>query len=278
MPVQDDPTMTQKQTRPVALVTGASAGIGAAIARELAGRGYDLVITARRQDRLDALAASLESATGCRTWIIAADLADPLAPALIMEQVAQHGLIIEALVNNAGYGVPGAYASSDWETHQRFLNVMIMSIAELTHRCIPAMKEQGQGRIINIASVAGLVPSTAGHSLYGAVKSWLIKFSESLSLELQGKGIVVTAVCPGFTYSEFHDVTGTREQMSQMADYMWMTAEQVAGQAVDASMRGETFMINGRINRLIVWLARHLPRWLIYRLMAAHAKNFRDDR
>jgi short-subunit dehydrogenase len=278
MSTHNDPSITERPTRPVALITGASAGIGAAFARELASRGYDLVLTARRQERLDALARNIETDSGCNTWTIAADLADPQAPALIMQQVTQHGLIIEALVNNAGYGVPGAYTSSDWETHQRFLQVMVLSIAELTHRCLPAMKKSACGRIINIASLAGLVPSSAGHTLYGAVKSWLIKFSEALSFELRNKGIVVTAVCPGFTHSEFHDVTGTREQASKMPNYMWMTAEVVAHQAIEASMRGENFIINGRVNRLIAWLARHLPRWLVYRLMATQVKQFRDER
>ena len=278
MSTPDQDTKTTQRNRPVALVTGASAGIGAAIARELAVHGYDLVLTARRQERLDALAATLETTYGCNTWTIAADLSDPGAPAFIMQQLAKHDLIIEALVNNAGYGVPGAYASSDWATHQRFLQVMVMSIAELTHHCIPAMKKNGRGHIINIASLAGLLPSSAGHTLYGAVKSWLIQFSEALSFELQHKGIVVTAVCPGFTYSEFHDVTGTRKQMAQMADFMWMRAEEVARQAVEASMRGENFIINGWINRLIARLVRHLPRWLVYRLMAKQAKRFRDAR
>jgi len=139
------------------------------------------------------------------------------------------------------------------------------------------MKESACGRTINIASLAGLVPSSAGPTPYGAVKSWLIKFSEALSFELRNKGIVVTAVCPGFTHSEFHDVTGTREQASKMPHYMWMTAEVVAQQAIDASMRGENFIINGRVNRLIAWLARHLPRRLVYRLMATQVKQFRDE-
>jgi short-subunit dehydrogenase len=278
MPTDNDTATPIRPTRPVALVTGASAGIGTAIARELAGRGYDLVLTARRQERLAALAQTLETETGCKTWIIVADLADPQAPALIMQQIKQQGLNIEALVNNAGYGVSGAYTSSDWETHQQFLQVMIGAVAELTYRCIPEMKQHGTGRIINIASLAGLVPASAGHTLYGAVKTWMIKFSEALSAELQHKGIVVTAVCPGFTWSEFHDVTGTREQMSKMADFMWMTAEDVARQAIDASMRGETLLINGRVNRLIAWMVRFLPRWLVNQILNTQAKKFRDAR
>ena len=127
--------------------------------------------------------------------------------AKLCDQVTARGIIVDGLVNNAGYGVPGAYVNSTWETQHAFLQVMVVAVAELTHRLLPGMLERGYGRILNVASLAGLVPAPAGHTLYAASKSFMIKFSESLAHEVGHRGVHVTALCPGFTLSEFHDVT-----------------------------------------------------------------------
>lgn len=269
----DGATAARRET---ALVTGASAGIGAAIARELARRGYDLILTARRVERLNELAAELESEYGARTAVIPADLARPNAPASIETALKDRELEVDLLVNNAGYGVTGAYLSRPWQTHETFLQVMVRAVAELTWRLTGPMRERGHGRVINIASLAGLLPGSGGHTLYGAVKAWMISFSESLAFEMEEHGVTVTAICPGFTYSEFHDVSQMREQVSQLPDYMWMSAEEVAVQALDAAERGEKVCINGRSNRFIAWLGRHLPRSVVYRMLLRQARNFRD--
>jgi short-subunit dehydrogenase len=257
-----------------ALITGASAGIGAAIAREYAARGKPLVLTARRSDRLEALAATLRAQVPCE--IIVADLADPAAPDALFAATQQRGLFVDTLVNNAGYGVPGAYPSSPWTTHAAFLQVMIHAVSELTWRYLPPMQAAAHGRILNVASMAGLVPGSAGHTLYGASKSFLIKFSESLALENREHGVHVTALCPGFTYSEFHDVTGTRAQVSRMPDWMWLSAEEVARQGVEAVERGEVLMIPGHINRWLRQVAKHLPDRWARALVAARSSDFRD--
>lgn len=262
--------------RETALVTGASAGIGAAISRELARRGYDLVLTARRVERLEELAVELESEYGAQATVIPADLARPDAAASLETAIRDEGLEIDVLVNNAGYGVTGVYLSRDWQTHETFLQVMVRAVAELTWRLTGPMRERGHGRVINIASVAGLLPGTGGHTLYGAVKAWMISFSESLAFEMEDQGVTVTAVCPGFTYSEFHDVNEMREQVSQLPDYMWMSADEVAAEALDAAEKGEKLYINGRVNRFIAWLGRHLPRSVVYRMMLKRARSFRD--
>ncbi len=262
--------------RPTALVTGASAGIGAAVARELARRGHDLVLTARRADRLQQLAGELAAEHGIQAAAIPADLSRPDAPAGIVAALAERGLEVDVLVNNAGYGVTGAYLSRSWETHEAFLRVMVEAVAELTWRLTGPMRERGYGRVINIASLAGLLPGTGGHTLYGAAKAWMISFSESLAFELDEAGVSVTAVCPGFTYSEFHDVSGLREQVSRLPDYLWMTAEEVARQAIDASERGDKVCVTGRVNRFIAWLGRHLPRAVVYEMMRKRARRFRD--
>ena len=258
-----------------ALVTGASSGIGEAIAREYARRGIGLVLVARRIDRLQALASEL--GTRVPVAVIAADLADTGAPARIVEQLRREGINVDILVNNAGYGVPGRFLSADWKTHADFLQVMVGAVAELTHRLLPGMEARGRGGVLNVASVAGLVPGSAGHTMYGAVKSWMIRFSESLALESAPRGVNVTALCPGFTYSEFHDVTGTRAQVSRMSPRMWLDADSVARAGIEALEAGEPMCIPGWRYRLIRQLAKLLPDGLARRVIARRSKDFRDD-
>ena len=258
-----------------ALITGASSGIGAAIAREYAARGKPLILTARRADRLNALAVELRAHVAVET--IAADLADPNAPLRLFEETQARGLIVDTLVNNAGYGVPGRYLSADWKTHADFLQVLVTSVAELTWRFLPAMEAAGHGRILNIASLAGLVPASAGHTLYGAAKSFVIRFSESLAQEVRGHGVHVTALCPGFTYTEFHDVNGMREKISRLPKALWLSAEQVARLGVDAVEAGKPRVITGRINRAIAFVSKYLPDALARALVSSRSKNFRDS-
>jgi len=250
-------------TRRTALITGASAGIGEAFAEVFASEAFDVVLVARREDRLNALAARLRDTYGIRADVIVADLAESHAPDRIVEALAARGLQIDALINNAGYGVPGAYLRSPWERHDAMLRVMVTSVAELTYRLLPAMLDRGYGRIVNVASLAGLVPSPGGHTLYAATKAFLIKFSEALGHEVLAKGVHVTALCPGFTYSEFHDVTGTREQMKKLPAWLWMDAATVARQGYEAVMSGEPILVNGRVNRTIAVLVKVAPQWLI---------------
>jgi short-subunit dehydrogenase len=261
--------------RPTALVTGASAGIGVALAREFAQNGFDLILTARRRDRLDTLAAELRQRHGCAVQVIAADLADPGAPERIAREVAAAGLRVDALINNAGYGLPGRFLACSWEQHRAFIQVMVTAVAELCHRFAPAMVERQQGWIVNVASVAGLTPATAGHTLYGAAKALVIRFSESLARELRPHGVHVTALCPGFTYTEFHDVNQMRAQVSRLPRWMWMDAGTVARQAFGAVMRGDIVYVNGRANRALVQAARFAPMWLVNRVMNRMASRFR---
>jgi short-subunit dehydrogenase len=257
-----------------ALVTGASSGIGAAIAREYARRGVPLVLTARRLERLEALAAELRSQVAVE--VLVADLADPASPAQLFGQLSQRGLHVSHLVNNAGYGVPGRYLSSHWKTHADFLQVMVTATAELTHRFLPAMEADGYGRILNVASLAGLTPASAGHTLYGAAKSFAIRFSESLAHEVKPRGVHVTALCPGFTYSEFHDVNGMRGRVSKLPAWLWQDASAVARLGVEAVERGDARCVAGTANRVIAALAKYLPDPAAHALVAGRSKDFRD--
>jgi short-subunit dehydrogenase len=258
-----------------ALITGASSGIGEAFAEVFAAEGFDLAITARRADRLQAVADRLRTRYGISVVVFVADLSTRGAVEQLCAQIAERGIHVDALVNNAGYGVPGAYAASPWQRHDDFLQVLVTAVAELTHRLLPPMIERGYGRIINVASLAGLVPAPAGHTLYGASKAFLIKFSEALSNEVQRHNVHVTALCPGFTWSEFHDVTGTREQMNRMPRWMWMDAATVARQGFDAVMAGQAIFVTGRVNRTIAALVRHLPQRLVYSVGRRVGRSYR---
>lgn len=253
-------------SRRTALVTGASAGIGAAFAEVFAARGFDLVLTARRRDRLEALARELTARHDCRVTIETADLADRDAPRRLVEAVAAQRIAVDALVNNAGYAVAGTYRRTTWEQQAAFIQVMVTACCELAHRLLPPMIERGYGRIINVASLAGLVPASAGQTLYAASKAFLVKFSQSLALEVMPHGVHVTAVCPGFTHTEFHDVLGNRDRMNRLPRFMWMDAATVARQGFEASMAGKVVYVNGRVNRAIALLVRLLPERLTWAL------------
>jgi short-subunit dehydrogenase len=258
---------------PTALITGASAGIGEAFARVLAGRGFDLILTARRLDRLEKLAAELAASRGIRVEAIAADLARPDAPAFLQSEVERRGLRVDWLVNNAGYGLPGVFTALAWAAHEDFLRVMLTAPTELCHRFLPGMIERGYGRIINVSSVAGLSPSPAGSTLYGPTKSCLVRFSQSLAQEVRPHGVLVSALCPGFTWSEFHDVSGTRAEVSRYPRLLWMDAETVARRGIRAVERGRIIFVPGAVNRVLWFFARHMPEGLAVRIMSRSSRH-----
>ena len=264
--------------RPTSLITGASAGIGMAFARALAARGHDLILTARRADRLETLAAELRAAHGCSAAVQPLDLAAPGAAGKLVDEIVARGLTVDWLINNAGYGVPGTFDGNDWKTHEDFIRIMIEAPTELAWRLLPAMRERGYGRIINVASLAGHMPAPAGHTLYAASKAYLIKFSQALALENGDRDVHVCALCPGFTRSEFHDVTGTRETMDRMPSYMWQTAEAVAAEGIAAVEAGDPVRVTGRVNRAIKAFAKLIPDRLGLWIMARQAHRFRDTR
>ncbi|MGH8211930.1 MAG: SDR family NAD(P)-dependent oxidoreductase, partial [Rhodanobacteraceae bacterium] len=173
---------------------------------------------------------------------------------------------------------PGNFLASDWLTNDDFIHVLMVAPTELCHRLLPAMRERGYGRIVNVASLAGLVPGTPKHTLYAAAKSYLVKFSESLALENRSHGVNICALCPGFTYSEFHDVTGARRKVSQMPAWMWMDADRVVREGLDAVERGEIVYITGRINRLTRTLFKLLPDSLGRSVIARRARHFRVEK
>jgi uncharacterized protein len=265
------------QARPLSLITGASAGIGAAFAQALAARGHDVVLTARRTERLETLATTLRNAHGTNVTVITNDLADPHAVEQLCQTLDERGLKVDWLINNAGYGVPGRFDQVDWPVHADFLRVLMTAPTELAWRLIPGMRERRYGRIVNVASLAGHVPGTAGHTLYAASKAYMIKFSQSLALEGQPVGVNACALCPGFTKSEFHDVTGTRSMMNKLPAHMWQTAEQVVQEGIDAVERGDAVYVTGRFNRAVKGLFKLMPDKMGLKISAKQSKRYRSQ-
>jgi len=264
---------------PWALVTGASAGIGAEFCRQLAGRGYSLVMVARRQDRLEELAATLKREHAVDCLVLPLDLAEPRAAGSIESALAAASIEVEFLVNNAGYGVPGTFLESDWRVHAASLDVMLNSVLELTWRLLPIMQKRRRGFIVNVASLAGFVPGTARHTLYGATKAFLIKFSEALAMENLDTGVAISALCPGFTYSEFHDVLGTRELVNQMHPSMWMEAADVVRYGIESVTRSppRSIAVPGRVNQFIAMLSHKLPLRLARSLTQRQSRRYRKQ-
>lgn len=258
-----------------ALVTGASSGIGLAFAHVLAARGHDLILTARRVERLEGLARELHRRYSTECLVLPFDLAKPGAAAQLIGALAERSLSVDILVNNAGFGVPGKYASTTWQQQRDFLQVLVIAVAELTHQLVPGMIERRWGRIVNVASVAGMLPGVAGHTLYAASKAFVIRFSESLASETTQYGVHVCASCPGFTLTEFHDVTGTRAQVSAMPKFMWLDADTVARESYEAVMNGVSVYVPGRIYRTLTGLSRVLPQKIVLALMKRNAGKFR---
>ena len=263
-------------TRRLCLVTGASAGIGAAFARHYAVLGHDLVLTARREDRLQALAADLRQAHGVQVAVMAADLAEPTAPQALVQAIADAGLQVDVLVNNAGYGLPGVYAATTWAAQQALLQVLVTSPCELAHRLLPGMIGRGYGRIVNVASLAGHVPGMPGHTLYGPSKALMVRFSQALNLETRGSGVHVTALCPGFTWSEFHDANGTRAQADRVPRWMWQDAPTVVRQGHAAVEANRAVIVTGAVNGLIAAICKLVPDAWVLGLVAGQARRFRQ--
>ena len=261
--------------RRTVLITGASAGIGAALARVYAAQGWDLILTARREGPLNALADEL-MATGSAVTVIPADLADPAAPRALFDAIAQRGLQVDGLINNAGFSRTAGFLLTEPKAHADMIRVMLSAPVELARLLAPDMVARSYGRILNVASLAGQMPATGGDTLYGPIKSFLIKASQGLHLELRGTGVHVTALCPGYTLTEFHDVNGTRDEVSTAYPaWMWQTADHVARVGYDAVEANRPKVTPGVMNNLLAGLAKHLPDRVALRMVGGHAKRLK---
>lgn len=261
------------------LITGSSSGIGEAFAREYARRGRDLILLARREHKLEMLAEEFRHNYGIAVNILAIDLSSPDASNVVIDYLREEQLKVDVLINNAGYGVPGTFLGNDWEVHRASNQLMITGVAELTYLLLANMVKSKRGAIINVASIAGLIPASAGHTLYGAMKAWMIRFSESLHDESLPHQVKVLAVCPGFTYSEFHDVTGTRDKVNKLPKIFWMSAEDVVTQSLQAlESSNDPVFVPGGFNNFLVMLNKYLPVSLVRRLIKRNASFARNTK
>jgi short-subunit dehydrogenase len=254
------------RTGKTALVTGASAGIGAELARLFAAEGHDVVLVARRGDKLAALAADLANKHTANAVILAEDLTDPAAPERIASEVAKRGIAVEFLVNSAGFGTTGAFVELDLARELAMVEVNVNALVRLTRLFLPPMVARGSGRVLNLGSTAGFLPGPF-MAVYYASKAFVNSFSEALSYELRGTGVTVTVCCPGATATEFAHVAGNDK--SRLFQRGAMTATSVAAQAYREMMRGGAMAIPGWRNKLSMQSLRIAPRTTLRRIAAS---------
>jgi len=241
-----------------ALVTGASSGIGADLARICAAEGFDPILVARDAGRLKELAATLSQAHGVKPAVVPADLSDPAAPGAVFEAVGRAP--VDLLINNAGFGLRGAYAETDWAVEARMIQVNITALAHLTKLFLPGMLRRGSGRILNVGSTAGFVPGPY-MAVYYASKAFVQSFSESLSNEVKGSGVTVTLLCPGPTHTEFKARAGMQNTLLFRGPAM--ASDDVAREGFRAMMAGKRMHIAGLRNRWMIRLTGLAPRPMV---------------
>jgi uncharacterized protein len=249
--------------REVALVTGASMGIGEELARIFAADGRDLVLVARSEDKLRSLAQELERAHGVTAHVVPADLTDPSAPAGIFASLERKGLQLDYLVNNAGFGATGAFAELPLQQQMNMLQVNIDALVALTHLALQGMLARKKGRILNIASTAGFQPGP-DMAVYYATKAFVIMFSEGIAEEVKTGGVTVTAHCPGATATSFTDTAGNAKSI--LFKLGAAPADKVARHAYRAMMKGRVVAIEGLLNRLAAFSVRFSPRAMVRKI------------
>lgn len=240
-----------------ALVTGASAGIGAALCRALAAEGSDLVVVARDRVRLEGLAEDLGAAHGVKVEVLAADLCDLFGLDEVAARVAAVSDPVDLVVNNAGFAVAGDLVDVGPDDVQAQIDLNVSALARLTRAGAAAMRDRGRGAILNVSSVAGLAPGS-GTATYSATKAFVTSLGLSLAAELRGSGVTITTVHPGFTRTEFQDRSGYTAE--HVPSFLWQSAEAVAAEALKATRAGRTFAVSGTANRLAAGLLGFVPR------------------
>jgi uncharacterized protein len=245
-----------------ALVTGASAGIGEAIARQLAARGHGVTVVARREERLEALADELSTRHGVRAEALGADLGDASARDVLATRIGELGLKVEILVNNAGFGGSGNFASGDRERLVSMVELNCVALLDFQARYLPGMVGRGRGAVINIASTSAFQP-IPGTATYAATKAFVLSLSEAVHEELKGTGVTLTAVCPGPVRTEFTQAAGIEAAEDRTPDFVWTSAESIAKAALDAAEKGKRAIVPGLLNRAGALTGQHTPRKLV---------------
>jgi uncharacterized protein len=244
---------------PTALVTGPTAGIGHSFAKQLAQRGYDLVLVARDKARLEEVADELRSSYGVGAEVLAADLTDRAELASVERRLADAARPVDLLVNNAGFGLKGRFLKNTADDEQAMLEVLVLAVLRLTHSALGPMAERGSGGVINVSSIAAFLP----RGTYAAAKAWVNSFSEWAAHEYRPRGITVMALCPGFTKTEFHE----RMDVSRGSapDFMWLDADDLVATALKDFDRGKVFSIPSAQYKAVAAAARIVPTGLLQR-------------
>jgi hypothetical protein len=252
-------TLPVPSTGGTAVVTGASSGIGAAIARELASRGHAVRLVARREQRLLSLAEELRAAHGVDVGVHACDLCDTAERDRLEVELARDGRYVEVLVNNAGFGSRGDFVSNAPSRMLEMVRINVEAVVDLTSRFLPGMVRRGRGAIINVASTAAFQP-LPGAAVYAASKSFVLSFSEATRTELRGNGVTVTAVCPGPVRTEFTEVAGMADVAGTTPEAFWSSAGDVAKAAIDGAAEDKRVVVPGAINQAAAFAGQHSPR------------------
>jgi short-subunit dehydrogenase len=254
----------------MALITGASGGIGEAFARQLAALGKDLVLVARSEDKLEALAEGLRTRHGVAVHVIAADLARPAAARSLFEETERLGLEVDLLINNAGFGKAGAFTELPFEIQADMVRLNVNTVMELTRLYLPAMRQRKRGGVINLGSTASFQP-VPNLAVYGATKAFVLSFSEALAQEVRGDGVTVMALCPGATATGFQATAGVWEgQRGTMPG-----PEEVVAQALRAFEQRRGYFVHGALNKVTAVVARLAPRPFVLPVAARMVSSHR---
>jgi hypothetical protein len=256
--------------RPIALITGASAGFGREFATQLARDGYDLVLVARDGDRLSEVARTLNEQFGANSEVLCADLTKDDDVTRVVERIDRSP--IDLLVNNAGFGTKGSLARTSREGQEAMLRVHVLAAHRLAQAAVQSMVPRHSGAIINVASVASYLTSP-GNVNYNSTKAWQREYCENLALELNGTGVYVQALCPGYTHTEFHQRVGVDK--TRIPAWWWMNADRVVAESLEAVKRGRpVVVVPGAGYKLAVFVARYLPRWVWRRLISTRRRMY----
>ena len=242
-----------------ALITGASSGIGLENANYLAGKGYNLILTARREDILDEASKNISEKHKVKVDFIASDLGNADAPNKIFNYCEDNNYEVDILVNNAGYGIPTSFHETSMEEEEKFIRVLGISVIAMTKIFLSGMIKRGQGRIMVVSSVAAFSPPSSIQPLYGPIKTFMNRFSDSINSNYNHKGITSTAVCPGFTVTGFHTASGVQDEMDRVPSFMKLSAKRVASEGVEATLSGKPLCIPSKTYRTLVFILKHIP-------------------
>jgi len=248
------------------VVTGASSGIGLALARQLAAQGRGVTLVARREDRLRAVAEEIHAAHGVRAEHVAADVAEPEERRRVRDVLVERGLVVEVLVNNAGVGHAGRFQNLDGEVEARTVRVNCEAVVGLCGAFVPPMAERGRGAVLNVASLAGFGP-VPRQTTYAATKAFVLSFSDALREDLHGRGVTVSALCPGPVDTDFFAAGGFEEAARRRPEFLFASAEDTARAGLRALEQGRRTEVPGAVNRIGAVGARHLPRSLLLPLL-----------